>query len=80
MLAPRRDTISWSLLVAMTAWLGIVFAMVGVIAPRNVVVSVTLLLCTLSFLSAIFFIPEFDTPVDGFIYGSSEPLRDLDAP
>jgi hypothetical protein len=26
--------------------------------------------------AAIFFILEFDTPVDGFIYVSSEPLRD----
>ena len=35
-----------------------------------------ILLCALSFSSAIFFILELDTPIDGFIYVSSEPLRD----
>jgi hypothetical protein len=76
LIATSRDTISWSLLVAMTAWLVIVFAVFGVIAPRNVLVYVTILLCALSFSSAIFFILELDTPIDGFIYVSSEPLRD----
>jgi hypothetical protein len=71
-LGTSRDTISWSLLLAMTAWLVIVFAVFGVIAPRNVVVYVTILLCALSFSSAI----ELDTPVDGFIDVSSEPMRD----
>jgi hypothetical protein len=84
LLGTARDTVSWSLLVSMTAWLVIVFAVFGVIAPRNVVVYVTILLCALSFSSAIFFILEFDTPVDGYIYVSSEPLRDalqhIDAP
>jgi len=74
-LGTSRDTISWSLIVAMTAWLVIVFAVFGLIAPRNVVVYVTIVLCALSFSSAIFFILELDTPVDGFIYVSSEPLR-----
>jgi hypothetical protein len=75
-LGTSRDTISWSLLVAMTAWLVIVFAVFGLIAPRNVVVYATILLCALSFSSAIFFILELDTPIDGFIYVSSEPLRE----
>jgi hypothetical protein len=76
LLGTSRDTISWSLLVAMTAWLVIVFTVFGVIAPRNLVVYVTIVLCALSFSSAIFFILELDTPTDGFIYVSSEPLRD----
>ena len=84
LIGTSRDTISFSLLVAMTAWLVIVFAVFGVIAPRNAVVYATILLCALSFSSAIFFILEFDTPVDGLIYVSSEPLRDalrhIDAP
>jgi hypothetical protein len=71
-----HETITWPLLLAMTAWLAIVFAVFGVIAPRNAVVYATILLCALSFSSAIFFILEFDTPTDGFIYVSSEPLRD----
>jgi CHASE2 domain-containing sensor protein len=76
LLGTSRDTVSWSLLVAMTAWLVIVFAVFGVIAPLNLVVYVTILLCALSFSSAIFFILEFDTPVDGFIYASRDPLRE----
>lgn len=76
LLATSRDTISSTLLIAMTAWLVIVFAVFGVIAPRNVVVYVTILLCALSFSSAIFFILEFDGPIDGFIYVSSDSLRD----
>jgi hypothetical protein len=76
LIGTSRDTISWPLLVAMTAWLVIVFAVFGVIAPRNIVVYITILLCALSFSSAIFFILELDTPIDGFIYVSSEPLRD----
>jgi len=71
-----HDTITLPLLAAMTAWLAIVFAVFGIIAPRNVVVYATILLCALSFSSAIFFILELDTPTDGFIYVSSEPLRD----
>jgi hypothetical protein len=40
-----RDTISPSLIIAMTAWLVIVSAVFGVIAPRNVVVYATIVLC-----------------------------------
>ena len=71
-----HDTITWPLLLAMTAWLVIVFAVFGLIAPRNAVVYATILLCALSFSSAIFFILEYDTPTDGLIYVSSESLRD----
>ena len=76
LIGTSRDTISSESLVAMTGWLTIVFAVFGVIAPRNIVVYATILLCALSFSSAIFFILELDTPIDGFIYVSSEPLRD----
>lgn len=79
-----HETISWPLLVGMTAWLVIVFAVFGLISPRNAVVYVTIVLCALSFGSAIFFILEFDTPLDGLITVSSAPareaLRHLDAP
>jgi hypothetical protein len=79
-----HDTISWPLLMAMTAWLVIVFAVFGLISPRNAVVYTTILLCAICFASAIFFILEFDTPLSGRIQVSSEPARDalrhLDAP
>jgi amino acid transporter len=79
-----HETVSWPLLVGMTAWLVVVFAVFGLISPRNAVVYATIVLCALSFGSAIFFILEFDTPLDGLIVVSSEPARDalrhLDAP
>ncbi len=79
-----RDTISWPLLTAMTVWLAIVFAVFGLIAPRNMVIYTTIGVCALSFASAIFFIVEFDTPLDGYIHVSSASPRDalshMDAP
>jgi hypothetical protein len=78
------ETVSWPLLVGMTTWLVIAFAVFGLISPRNAVVYATIGLCALSFGSAIFFILEFDTPLDGLITVPSEPARDalrhLDAP
>ena len=71
-----HDTISWPLLVAMVTWLTIVFAVFGLIAPRNAVVHGTIVLCALSFASALYFIVEFDGPVDGAIRVSSAPMRD----
>jgi hypothetical protein len=71
-----HDTISWPLLVAMCGWLAIVFGVYGLIAPRNVVVHVTILLCAFCVASAIFFIVEFDTPLTGLLRVSSGPLRD----
>ncbi len=79
-----HDTISWPLLFAMTLWLAIVFGVFGLTAPRNAVVYATILLCALSFASAIFFILDFDRPLTGMIRVSSEPaheaLRHLDTP
>ena len=78
-----HDTVSWPLLMGMTSWLAIVFAVFGLIAPRNAVVYATIILCALSFTSA-FFILEFDKPLEGMIHVASDPIRDalrhLDAP
>jgi len=79
-----HDTISWPLLTGMTSWLAIVFAVFGLIAPRNAVVQTTIVLCALSFASAIFLMLAFDKPLGGLIKVSSQParetLRHLDAP
>ncbi len=68
----------------MTLWLAIVFGVFGLTAPRNAVVYATIVLCALSFASAIFFILDFDRPLTGFIRAPSEPaheaLRHLDTP
>jgi len=79
-----HETISIPLLAAMTAWLAVVFGVFGLTAPRNAVVYATIILCALSFASAIFFILDFDKPLSGMIRVSSEPARDalrhLDTP
>ncbi len=79
-----HETISIPLLAAMTAWLAVVFGVFGLTAPRNAVVYTTIILCALSFASAIFFILDFDKPLTGIIPVSSEPareaLRHLDTP
>jgi hypothetical protein len=77
-------TISWPLLSLMTSWLIMIFAVFGLSSPRNKVVYATMLLCAFSIASAVFLILELDTPLDGWIVASSQPLRDalrhIDAP
>lgn len=78
------ETISLPLLAAMTLWLAIVFGVLGLTAPRNVVVYGTILLCALSFASAIAFVLDLDRPLTGLLRVSSEPaleaLHRLDMP
>ena len=79
-----HDTIPPPLLIAMTLWLAIVFGVFGLTAPRNAVVYATILVCALSFASAIFLILDFGRPLAGLSPVPSEParaaLRRLDTP
>ena len=78
------STISWPLMALMTSWLIMIFAAFGLSTPRNAVVYVTIALCAFSISSAVFLILDLDTPLDGWIVVSSQPLRDallnLDTP
>ena len=56
-------------------WLTIIFGCFGLFAPRNTTVIVVLLICALSVGGAIFLILEMDSPFDGLIKVSPEPLR-----
>jgi hypothetical protein len=80
----ERDRISWPLLIGATAWLAIVFAALGLLAPRKVAVQAAIVFGALSFASAVYIIIEFDRPLDGAIRVSSAPsweaLRHLDGP
>ncbi len=71
-----HDTITWPLLLAMCGWLAVVFGVFGLIAPRNVVVYCTIIICAICVASAIFFIIELDSPLNGLLHVSSDPLRD----
>ena len=79
-----HDTISWPLLIAMCAWLAVVFGVFGLIAPRNMVVNITIVICAMCVASAIYFIIEFDSSLDGFLRVASQPMREalanVDAP
>jgi hypothetical protein len=56
-------------------WLGAIFAFFGLFAPRNPTVIAVLFVCALSASSAIFLIEEMNSPFDGWITVSPEPLQ-----
>jgi hypothetical protein len=62
------------LLALLIFWLTMLFASFGLFAPRNVTVSLVLLIGALSVSSAIFLILEMSHPLDGLIRVSDAPL------
>jgi hypothetical protein len=62
-------------LVVLVFWLTITFTSFGLFAPRNGTVVAALLVCTLSVAGAIFLILEMDTPFQGLIRISSQPMQ-----
>jgi hypothetical protein len=70
----QESSISMPLLVVVTSWLAIIFASTGLFAPSNATVVVALMLAALSVAGAIFLILELDTPFDGLIQISNEPM------
>lgn len=71
-----QDTISWPLMLAMYVWLAVVFGVFGLLAPRNAVVNLTIVICAFCVALAIFVIDDFDSPLGGFVHVSSGPMRD----
>lgn len=57
-------------------WLLIVFAALGLVAPRNLLAMAMIVLAAVAIASVMFAIMEMDTPFTGLIYVSSEPMRD----
>ncbi len=76
LLFQRWSTIPLALLVSLVFWLGTIFAFFGLLAPRNSVVVAVLFVCALSVSTAIFLIEEMNSPLDGWIKVSPEPLRE----
>lgn len=62
-------------LVVLVFWLTITFAGFGLLAPRNPTVLGVLLVCAVSVGSAVFLILEMDSPFQGLLQVSSEPIR-----
>lgn len=71
-----HDTVSWPLMVAMCVWLAVVFGVFGLLAPRNSVAHLTIVICALCVGSAIFLIDDYDSPVGGVLQVSSAPMRE----
>jgi hypothetical protein len=71
----QSGSISMPLLVILVFWLTINFISLGLFAPRNATVMVTLFLCALAVSGAILLIQELSTPLGGLIHLSSAPLR-----
>ncbi len=64
---------NWQLSV-LVFWLMLIFAGLGLIAPRNVLVVIVLLLCAVALAGAVFLLTEFDDPFKGVITVSGQPL------
>jgi protein-S-isoprenylcysteine O-methyltransferase Ste14 len=61
-------------LVVVVSWLTVIFATFGMFASNRTAIAV-LFVCALSIGGALFLILELDTPFDGSIQASSDPIR-----
>jgi hypothetical protein len=75
-LLQARGSIPAPLLVALVAWLSIIFGTFGLFAQRNGTVMAAMVLCALSTSGAIFLIQEMSTPLTGTVRVSVAPMRD----
>ncbi len=74
-LAGTETSVPVPFLVILLFWLTIIFASFGVFAPRNATVLTVLFVCALSVSSAVFLVLEMDTPFDGLLKISADPMR-----
>jgi len=75
MFAAIQPAVRVPFLVILLFWLTITFASFGVFAPRNAVVFTVLFVCALSVSLAVFLVLEMDTPFDGLLRVSLDPMR-----
>jgi hypothetical protein len=68
-------TIPLPFLVSLLLWLTLTFTSFGLFSPKNPTVLVVLLVCSLSISSALFLVLEMDSPFDGWLRVSAEPMR-----
>ncbi len=74
-LAGTQPSVPVPFLVILLFWLTITFASFGVFAPRNATVLTVLFVCALSVSLAVFLILEMDSPFDGLLKVSADPLH-----
>lgn len=70
-----RGSIPMPFLVVLVFWVAVIFASLGLFAPRNGTVYTIIFVSAFSVAAAIFLILEMDQPFEGLLQISSEPLR-----
>jgi hypothetical protein len=70
------SSISEAFLWVLVFWLAVIFTSFGLLTPPNPTVLAALLVGALSVSGAIFLIVELDSPFDGLIQVSSQPMRE----
>jgi hypothetical protein len=73
--AQKGNSIPTPFLVVLVAWLTLILASFGLLAPPNPTVCITLLICALVVSSSVFLILELDRPFEGVMRISGTPLR-----
>ncbi|MEP7329237.1 MAG: hypothetical protein ABI777_08490 [Betaproteobacteria bacterium] len=71
----NESSIQRPFLIVLVAWLTVIFASIGMFAPRNRTAVVVIFVCALSVSAAIFLILEMDQAFDGLMMVSDSPLR-----
>lgn len=74
MVEEDRSSIPTPFLVVLVFWLTVIFASLGLFAPRNATVHAVIFVCALSVSTAIFLILEMDQPFNGLLQVSPAPL------
>jgi anti-sigma factor RsiW len=73
--AQEGDHVPQPFVLILMTWLFLLFAGVGLFAPRNVVTVAALLVTALSIASAIALIDDLDAPFRGFVVVSPQPMQ-----
>lgn len=73
-LSANASTVPTPFLVVLSLWLTIIFTSFGLFAPRNGTVTAALLLAAVSVGAALFLVLELESPFDGLLKSSPEPL------
>ena len=74
LLEKAKSSLPIPFLVVLVIWLGILFSIFSVYAPRNKTVTTVLLLCAFSVSGAVFLILELNVPTEGILKASSNPI------
>jgi len=75
LLESGESSIQRPFLIVLVLWLAVIFASLGLFAPRNRTATAVIVVCALSVSTAIFLILEMDQPFDGVMQVSDQPLR-----